>query len=225
MGTIDADPAGWLTCLLLPIMRYRIARLGVEEAGAYEFYRTRVASGRVFGDYETRLVDTIVSQMLPVDEVHEIGCGWGQLVYLLAWRGYRATGFEIDKRRYLGAEVLHGVLRRLDADRAGLAVIRNEFFPPLDRPNPRRGLILATNVVTENPAFFEDQMLWGLRRYRYAIIDIDRFCMLRRADQYSSFIARAEEFGLRSQGLFCDAGSEGHFYLFESGDPDRSTAR
>jgi hypothetical protein len=221
MKSIDGDPAAWLTDLLLPMMRYRMARLGVEASGAYDFYRIRIDSGRVFGDYELRLVDTIIARALPVDEIHEIGCGWGQLVYLLAWRGYRCTGFEMDKRRFLGADALRQILGQLDEERASRVTIRHEFFPPLRRPDPHRSLVIATNVVTENPRFFEDQMLWGLRRYRHAIIDMDRFCALRQPDQYPSFLARIEAIGLRSLGMVCDAGQEGHFYLFEPAATDR----
>lgn len=215
MQSIDADPASWLTRVLLPIMHYRIALLGVEHSGAYEFYRTRLASGRVFGDYELRLVDAIISRQFLVDEVHEIGCGWGQLVLLLAWRRYRTTGFEIDRKRFLGAVCLHEVLSRIDEVRANRATLRREFFPPLDRPDPERSLVIATNIVTENPRFVEDQILWGLRRYRYAVIDVDRFCAPRRPKDHPSLLARIERSGLRNLGLFCDAGQEGHFYLFE----------
>lgn len=222
--SIDADPASWLTRLLLPIMHYRVALLGVEGSGAYEFYRTRLASGRVFGDYELRLVDAIIARQLPVDEVHEIGCGWGQLVLLLAWRGYRATGFEIDRSRFAGALCLHEVLGRIDETRASRAMLRHEFFPPLDRADPERSLVIATNIVTENPRFVEDQILWGLRRYRYALIDVDRFCALRRPEDHPAFLARLERSGLRNLGLLCDAGQEGHFYLFETVAADRVKA-
>jgi hypothetical protein len=215
MTSSDADPAARLTELLLPIMRYRIALLGVDGSGAYDFYQTRTGSGRVFGEHEIRLVDTIAAKGLPADEIHEIGCGWGQLVFLLAWRGYRATGFELDSKRFLGADCLRRILVEIDPDHAARATIRNEFFPPLSRPDPRRSLVIATNVVISNPQFVEDQMLWGLRRYRYAIIDIDRFCTLRRPDAYPALLARAEAMGLRSLGSFWDAGPDGHFYLFE----------
>ena len=103
---------------------------------------------------------------------------------------------------------------QIDGDRTGGAAVRNEFFPPLRRPDPNSSLVIATNVVSNAP-FTEDQMLWGLRRYRYAIIDVDRFCRERRADERPELIARAEQSGLRNRGLFCDAGSEGLFYLFE----------
>lgn len=221
MSSITDDSAHWLTDVLLPAMRYRLALLGTEDSGAYEFYCTRLASGRVFGDYEIRLVDDIIRRRLPIQEVHEIGCGWGQLVFLLAWHGYRATGFEIDRRRFCGATCLYEILGLLDPARAGRANLRNQFFPPLDRPDANGSLVIATNIVTDNPRFVEDQILWGLRRYRYAVIDIDRFCALRGPAEHPRFLARVAQSGLRNLGLFCDAGKEGHFYLFEPSAAER----
>jgi SAM-dependent methyltransferase len=215
MPPIGDDPARWLSDVLLPVMRYRLALLGAEDSGAYDFYRTRLATGRVFGDYEVRLIDEIMRRQLPVREVHEIGCGWGQLVFLLAWRGYDATGFEIDRRRFCGATCLREILGLIDPARAGRASLRHQFFPPLDRPDAQGSLVIATNIVVDNPRFVEDQILRGLRRYRYAVIDIDRFCAPRGPAEHPQFLVRAEQSGLRDLGLFCDAGAEGHFHLFE----------
>lgn len=207
--------ATWLTNLLLPLARDRIELLGVDASGAFEFYRSRIANGRVFNDCEIRLVSSIVDSLLPIDEIHEIGCGWGQLTFLLAWNGYNTTGFEIDIKRYAGAEYLRRMLGEIDKERARRATVYNEFFPPLRRPDSTRSLVVSTNLVIGNPQFVEDQILWGLRRYRYAVIDIDRFCCQRNADQRPSFLARVEQAGLKNLGLFCDAGNEGQYYLFE----------
>lgn len=211
-----------LTSLLLPIMRYRVEKLGLEESGAFNFYRSRLESGRVFCDYEIRLVQAVIERMPSPLEVHEIGCGWGQLVFLLAWCGYRTTGFEIDIRRFRGGEFLHRLLCQIDPECGERAVIRNEFFPPLDRPDPARSLAIATNVVVSNPQFVEEQMLWALRRYRYAVLDIDRFCRLRQQEERPAFIAGVERMGLRDRGLFCDAGADGQFHLFEADAADRA---
>lgn len=212
---IGSDPAASLAALLLPILEYRVALLGVEESGAYEFYRWRLENRQVFADYELCLVERIVARQLPVDTIHEIGCGWGQLLLLLAWRGYRVTGFDVDQRRFLGASCILAVLNQIDPNRASRVTLRREFFPPLDRPDRDRSLVIATNIVTENPKYVEEQILWGMRRYRYALFDIDRFCTLRKPEERAGFLARVEQSGLRNLGLFCDAASGGHFYLFE----------
>ncbi|MGE5268587.1 MAG: hypothetical protein ACM3JG_02820 [Thiohalocapsa sp.] len=224
MISTPADAVAWLTDLLLPAMRYRAGRLGGDESGAFDFYRARIAAGQVFLDYEVRLLKAIIAQGLPIDEIHEIGCGWGQLVFLLAWNGFKATGFEVDERRFAGALCLHQILAQVDPSRTERARIRNEFFPPLDRPDPARSAVIATNVVIGNPHLFEEEMIWGLRRYRFAIIDVDRFCRQRRPEERPGLIALVEESGLRNLGPFCEAGADGTFYLFTSADSDENTA-
>jgi hypothetical protein len=223
MKRLDAT-ARRLTDLLLPVMGHRIEKLGVDTSGAFNFYRSRFESGRVFCDYEIQLVKEIVNRQLPVAHVHEIGCGWGQLIFLLAWSGYDATGFEIDDRRFAGADYLRRVLDQIDPDRSAGAKIRHEFFPPADRPDQSRSLVIATNVVVGDRPFVEEQMIWALRRYRFAIIDVDRFCRRRGRDDRPALIALVEEAGLKNLGLFCDAGGDGQFYLFESDGTARERA-
>jgi hypothetical protein len=202
--------------IMLPLMRYRMAQLGVDASGAFRFYEYRLQSGRVFSECELMVAQAITAQGLAIDEIHEIGCGWGQLVFLFAWHGYRTTGFELDNKRFAGASYLHRILMRIDEERAGRATIRNEFFPPARPPAPRC-LALATNLVTRHPSFVEEQILWGLRRYRYAVIDIDRFCYQRRPDERPAFLSRAGDAGLVDRGLLCDAGADGQYHLFEPG--------
>jgi len=215
MATIDEDVAGCLTDLLLPVMRYRVAQLGLSASGAFEFYRSRLETNRVFCEYELDLVKSIIREIPQLDEIYEIGCGWGQLVFLLAWSGYNATGFEIDDRRFSGAEYFRKILCHIDESRAKRATILNEFFPPVRRPSSNLNLVISTNIVVSNPQFVEDQILWSLPRYRYSIINLDRFCRERQVSERPGFIARVEQTGLRNLGMFCDAGQDGQFYLFE----------
>jgi hypothetical protein len=208
-----------LSQILLPLMRYRVSRMGVDASGAFRFYSARLETCSVFTRSESTVASAVAAHGLEIDEIHEIGCGWGQLVFLFAWAGYRTTGFEIDSKRFAGASYLRGILMQIDEERTGRATIRNEFFPPARRPAPR-SLAIATNLVTDHPKFVEEQMLWGLRRYRYAVIDVDRFCYLRPPEERTAFLTRAAAVGLRDLGVFCDTGNDGEFHLFEqSGAP------
>lgn len=208
-----------LTELFLPAMRRRIDKLGIEASGAYNFYRSRVVANQAFSSYEVLLAQKIVDQFATsVQEVHEIGCGWGQLVFLMASCGYKSIGFEVDSKRFEGAQSLSKALERVDEACARRASIRNESFPPLDRPESGSSLVVSTNVVVSDPHLFEPQMVWALRRYKYAIIDVDRFCRLRRASERQDLIDMIGHAGLKSAGLFCDAGNDGQFYLFELPD-------
>lgn len=211
----DEDAATILTDLLLPVMRYRIARWGVDASGAYEFYRARLETGRVFCQYETDLVRSIRTQLPQLDEIHEAGCGWGQFIFLLAWSGYRAAGFEMDERRFDGAQYFHRILADIDDATASRARIYNEFFPPLRRPTSPNSLVVTTNIVISDPQFVEEQVLWSLRRYHYAVVNIDRFCYKRQPEDRPAFLSRVEQIGLKNLGLFYDAGVDGQFYWFE----------
>lgn len=199
-------------------MQRRVEELGIDQSGAYNFYRARLAKGQAFAEYEVKLVQEIVDRLADVDQIHEIGCGWGQLVFLLAAYGFEAVGFEVDVRRFAGAIALQQALEKAAPDVMLNVVLREEFFPPLDRPSGRSTLVIATNIVVSGPQVVEDQILWGLRRYKYAIIDVDRFCRKREPEERAPLIAAVEDVGMRCVGLFCDAGSDGQFHLFERVD-------
>ncbi len=125
MKSIDDEAAVWLTELLMPMMRYRVASLGLQESGAYRFYRRRIQSGRAFKVFELRLAETIVDRVPSVEVIHEIGCGWGQLVFLLAWNGYAVTGFEVDNNRFFSADCFRRALTVVDETRGKRATILN----------------------------------------------------------------------------------------------------
>src|SRR5262249_46364062 len=149
------------------------------------------------------------------DHIHEIGCGWGQLVFLLTWHGYRATGFEVDRKRFATADGMLSMLRLLDPERGARAGLRMSYFPPVEHPCKERSMVISTNIVTGNPTYIEPQMIWALRRYRYALLDAERFCRLRGPAERADFLAQLETHGFRNHGLLCDAGSSGQFYLLE----------
>ncbi len=213
MNAVD-QAARSLEAVLLPLMRSRLEKLGIDESGAYNFYRSRLEMDRALCDYEIKLAQAIAERLASIAEIHEIGCGWGQLVFLLAWCGFKSTGFEVDERRFRGAESLLDALGNGGRDGADRAWLRFESFPPLDRPPPG-SLVVATNIVVSNPELIEEHVAWALRRYKYAIIDVDRFCRERQPADRPALFTLVEQAGLTNSGLFCDAGSDGQFYLFE----------
>ena len=108
---------------------------------------------------------------------------------MLAWCGYEATGFEVDNRRFLEAEMLRKVLAQIDERRTAHASPRNDFFLPLERPEHDNSLMIPTNVVVGNPEIPKVQTLWALKRYRYTIVDVDRFCHFRQSHERPDFAA------------------------------------
>src|SRR5262249_4965665 len=57
----------------------------------------------------------------------------------------------------------------------------------------------------------------GLARYRYVLLDVQRFCLKRETDEeYRELIDELLRFGLVPYSEIIDMGSEGQYYLFES---------
>ena len=172
-----------LSEVLLPAMRARVAEMGVEASGAFEFYRVAVERERVFNPYEIDLVNALRERLPHIDEIHEIGCGWGQLVFLLAWSGFNTTGYEIDERRYAGAMQFHRLLGQINPQLAGRAQFLNEFFPPLTRPKPMNTLAVSTNIVIGNP-----RLRGGANTVEFAALSVF-------GGQYRSFLLRPSRVG------------------------------
>jgi hypothetical protein len=208
--------ATWLTEILFPLMRYRITNLGDDASGAFGVYRDRIRSERVFSESEIQLMEAIIASGPPVNDIHQIGCGWGEFIFLLAWNEYRAVGFEDNNRRFAGAEDFRRILYLLDRDRASRAAILNQSFPPRRWPDAERGLVIATNVEGDDAAGREDEIIGALPYYRYAIIDTVRFCRHRNPSERDALLSKIEESGLRNLGLFCDVDEDAQFYLFET---------
>lgn len=208
--------AKWLNDLLLPAMRYRVETRGEAPSGAYEYYQDRLSAGSVISSYEIALAKAVAESGLEIENIHEIGCGWGQFVFLLAWCGYRAVGFEFDERRFQGADYFLRLLGQLDPERAALATIVEGPFPPVAWPEGKRDLVVATNLVNGDAAAAEESIICALHNYRYAIIDVDRFGRRRNAADRGELIARIEQNGLKNHGLLCDLLDEAQYYLFES---------
>ena len=70
-----------LAAILLPAMQERIEQDGAEGSGAHNFYVQRVARGKVFLEYEIALTEKLLSCGLDITHIHEVGCGFGQLVF------------------------------------------------------------------------------------------------------------------------------------------------
>lgn len=217
-GIVRAVPGAveQLTELLLPAMRARVAALGEEGSGAYNFYGSRLRQGIAFLPYEVALLDALVAAKLPVARIDDVGCGWGQFVLLLAWCGARSLGYEYDAQRYLAAcHFLETLAPTAPALR--LASFSRKRFPPRALGfGARDRLVITTNIVTDLADQVEQRTIRGLRRYRYAVVNLDRFCRMRGPDDRAALIAQIEAAGLTHRGVFRDVGVDGQFHLFES---------
>lgn len=216
-GVVRAVPGAveQLTELLLPAMRARVATLGEEGSGAYNFYGSRLRQGIAFLPYEIALLEALIEARLPVARIDDVGCGWGQFVLLLAWCGARSLGYEYDVKRYPTACHLLETLR-VAAPALRLASFSRKRFPPrVVGFGTENRLAITTNIVTDLADEVEQRTIRGLRRYRYAVVNLDRFCRMRGPADRAGLVAQIEAAGMAHRGLFRDVGVDGQFHLFE----------
>ncbi|MGH6980329.1 MAG: hypothetical protein ACREFC_03905, partial [Stellaceae bacterium] len=183
-GIVRAVPGAveQLTELLLPAMHARVAALGEEGSGAYNFYGSRLRQGIAFLPYEVALLDALIEARLPAARIDDVGCGWGQFVMLLAWCGARTLGYENDRLRYATARELLETLGNEASAFRRVSLSRRRFPPRVIGLGVENRLVITTNIVTDLADEVEQRTIRGLRRYRYAVVNLDRFCRMRGPD-------------------------------------------
>ncbi|MBY0321029.1 MAG: hypothetical protein K2X72_20070 [Reyranella sp.] len=212
----DPPQADRLHELLLPAMRELLERSGVEGSGAYNYYDTRVRQGLVFLEYEIALARKLLSCGLGIRRVDEVGSGFGQLMFLLGWNGFKTIGFEINPLRGDTAATLHGMLQRAEPALTGNVRLIQAEFPVRFGPWPRAGsMVLTTNLVATCSRAKQLAVLRAMRRYPFVLSDVQRFFDYRpERHQESEALALFAEAGLRDPELFLDLGAGGRYYLF-----------
>lgn len=201
--------------LLVPVLRYRIQQLGLDGSGAYNFYGARVERGGIFSDYDLALTNKLLGCGLGIRKVHEIGCGFGQLVFLLGWNGFNAVGYEADRGRARTARYVRDVLNVIDRDLTSNVDLLEGEFPSCALSPDRATLVLTTNLVATRSRLQQLAVLEAMRRYPFVLADIQRFFDLKPGvEEEPAVLAKFAEAGLRDGRLFLDMGASGRYYLF-----------
>jgi hypothetical protein len=77
-------------------------------------------------------------------------------------------------------------------------------------------MVLTTNLVTSATAAERRALIRGMRRYRFVVIDAQRFFDLRtEPDSEHETLTLFTEAGFAPPQLFLDLGQGGRYYLFE----------
>jgi hypothetical protein len=217
----DLPQADRLRGLLLPAMRDLLERSGIEGSGAYNYYDVRVRKGQVFLEYEIALARKLLSCGLDIRRVDEIGSGFGQLMFLLGWNGFKAIGFEVNPLRGRTAATLHAMLQRVEPALTGNVRLIRAEFPVRFGPRPRPGaMVLTTNLVASCSRAKQLAVLRAMRRYPFVLSDVQRFFDYRpERHQEPEALALFAEAGLRNPELFLDLGLSGRYYLFANHAP------
>lgn len=218
-GAEDRDEPPWtgrLRELLLPAMRDLLERSGIEGSGAFGYYDSRIRRGQVFLEYEIALARKLISCGLGIDRVDEVGSGFGQLVFLLGWNGFKTVGFEVNPARGRTAADLRGLLQRAEPALTRNVRLIRAGFPFLGAPPPgARSMVLTTNLVASLSRPGQLSVLRAFRRYPFVLSDVQRFFDHRpEPRQEPEALALFAEAGFARPELFLDLGAGGRYYLF-----------
>ncbi len=208
-----------INALVLPVLQERITKLGETESGAYNFYAQRLARRNMIGDYEVAIARRILETGIGAGGVHEIGPGFGQLTFLLAFGGLAATGIEIDRRRHATGALMLGAIASAEPDVGNRCRMLFGAFPlPDSLLAPGQALALATNLVFTTDRATQLKILGAMKRYKACVVDIDRL-FDRRTDEAGrkQTLALIKEAGFGHVEPYLDLGEAGRYFLLRSG--------
>lgn len=213
----ELSHADTLNALLLPVLQQRMDSMGERESGAYNFYVQRLSRRNLLGGYELKLAQKLLDSRFPVSAIHEIGPGYGQLVFLLAMNGINALGIEIDQRRHATGAAMLAALLRAEPWLDGKCDMLEGGFPmaTLEAAAPH-AMALATNLVYTTTPQQQNVIVNAMRRYKMTIVDVDRLFEKRLTDEErkSAFELFARN-GFHQPEPFLDLGADGRYYLFK----------
>lgn len=199
--------------LLVPVLRHRIERSGIKDTGAANFYNIRVQEGYIYRNFEVELTHKLLTCGLDIRRIDEIGSGFGHLMFLLGWNGFKTVGYESLGPRARTAGMLREVLSLVEPELTANVQLFQEEFPSANTPPPEPGsLVLTTNLVATRSEAQVFEILRAMRRYPFVLSDVLRFFEDR--PDPTEGLALFKKAGFEEPELFLDAGAFGRFYLF-----------
>jgi len=206
-----------LNQLLLPPLKHQVEKFGDRQTGIYDFYRGRLATNTLLQHYEVAVATRLVARRDLITHIDEVGSGLGQLVFLLGWNGFQARGIEADVARASMARRLRKILEMTDPELTSHIDLLEADFPGDIAPLGGKSLVLCTNLVVSRTPEQQAEIIRAMRRYVYAIVDIQRLFVHRNdAESQAAALALFADAGFGSPQLFLDLGTSGRYMLFEN---------
>jgi hypothetical protein len=172
---LDVDVANRF---LLDTLSAWVAATG-EKSGAQNFYLSRLDCGVMIEPYEVAVGSFLVRTLDAADQSYEVGCGYGQLPFLVACGGRRMKGLEHARGRFSGAEFLLAALAECNPGAASRLSFRKILFPAeFDfgcLADNRRNVLVFTNVVSTPIKQQEDAILATFARFDVVIVMLSYF--------------------------------------------------
>ncbi|WP_422002555.1 hypothetical protein [Reyranella sp.] len=169
-------------------------------------------------DYEVELTRKLLEKRPAIRQVHEIGCGFGQLMFLLGWNGFKTVGFEADRARGRTGRTLREILDLVDPELTGNVQLLETSFPARDAVIPdAHSLVLTTNLVATCDLARKLEILAEMRKYPFVLSDVQRFFDHKpNVEDEPEILALFAQAGLSEPELFLDLGTSGRYYLFRN---------
>ena len=162
------------------MLRKRIEELGLRGSGAYAHYDMMLRWGFLVPHYEIMALDIVRRKLPSLTAYHEIGSGIGVLPFLLAFNGFESVGFECDPRRHNTAvSIWKELCLEVDLSNTTCRLIHARFPGSIQDCDVTNALAILTDFVTTQTPEQLNAILNGLRRYRYVLLDLQRFCVVR----------------------------------------------
>lgn len=202
----------------IKVLSERIRLLGVDRSGAYEHYNLLLSQGFPIPTYETAILDLVKRRLPTLRSYHEIGSGLGTLPFMLAHDGFASVGVERDERRNLTAmAILRELGKELPSIESNCRLIGAPFPDAINDLDVSESMAILTDFVSsQNPRDYV-RLCQGLARYRYVLLDLQRFCAKRESDdEQRKLVRELVSYGLVPCPEVIDLGGWGYYRLFES---------
>lgn len=162
------------------VLRQRIETLGIRGSGAYEHYSAMLRQGFSVPHYELMALDIVRRQVPRLSAYHEIGSGIGILPFLLALNGFPAAGIECDRRRHETAKAIwKKISSSTEVNKPVCQLILVRFPAAAERRDTAGAIAILTDFITTQTVEQVRAIIAGLHRYRYVLVDLQRFCIKR----------------------------------------------
>lgn len=206
----------------IQVLGERIRLLGINRSGAYEHYNLQLENGFPIPPGELAICDLIRSQLSNLRSYHEIGSGLGTLPLMLAHDGFAAVGIERDERRHLTALAIS---RELSTEfpqvEQNCRLIGAAFPDAVADLDVSDSVAIFTDFVSSQAAADYIRLCRTLSRYRYVLLDLQRFCKKRDSEaEQDQLVEELASYGLVPRTEIIDLESQGYYRLFE-GRPER----
>lgn len=165
--------------------RRRLELLGPDASGFADFYAKRVLdAGTLFGEYDVRVIESIMTRVGDFSQYVEAGPGLGQTLLTLALLGKSVMGIEPHPRRFASMNDLAATMTRAYPQIGDRVKLENGRFPDYPKGDCSGSLFYTCCFTFALNSDEDAAIVEGMRRFGACIIDLTRFIWPRRTPEH-----------------------------------------